>query len=173
MCTGNLPKPELFCPYHNRVQSDSYDELNAAANNRSRQLGYYTPASLRQIHSGCVLSTRRLPNCMFKANKIRPRPELYANHRELLTEVILLTILHSIHDMTISDEFCDPTDGHFAVTRVGELLVVSNQMLLVPRIFFHSFIVVDTLKYHLTEAIVVRQIGHLGIDQFAHQLASL
>jgi hypothetical protein len=110
---------------------------------------------------------------MFKANKIRPRLELYANHRELLMEVILLTILHSIHDMTISDEFCDPTDGHFAVSRVGELLVVSNQMLLVPRIFFHPSIVVDTLKHHLTEAIVVRQIGHLGIDQFAHQLASL
>jgi hypothetical protein len=88
-------------------------------------------------------------------------------------EVQLLSILYSVHDLTISDEFRDPTNGHFAVFRVGELLVISNQMLSVPRIVLHPSIIVDALEYHLAETIVVGQIGHLGINQLAHQLASL
>lgn len=90
-------------------------------------------------------------------------------------EVVLLSAgaLHSVHDVTISNDFCNPADGHSALFRIGELLVVSNQMLLVPRIAFHPFIVIDAFEHDLAETIVIGQIGHLGIEQLAHQRASL
>jgi hypothetical protein len=75
--------------------------------------------------------------------------------------------------LIISYKFSDPANCHFTSFRICKILMIANQMLFIPRIVFHSLIVVDALEYHLAETVIVGHIDHLGIDQLAHQLARL
>lgn len=45
--------------------------------------------------------------------------------------------------------------------------MVTNQMLLIPRIVLHALIVVDALKDHLTEAVKIGNSRHLRVKQFS------
>lgn len=54
---------------------------------------------------------------------------------------------------------------------ICKMHMVFKKMFLIVRILFEAFVVLDTLEHHLTEAVKVCNIDHLGIDNFAHQCA--
>ena len=45
-------------------------------------------------------------------------------------------------------------------------------MLLVPRVLFHPLVIINTLEHDLAEAVEVGQIGHLMVEESAHQAAT-
>ena len=47
--------------------------------------------------------------------------------------------------------------------------MIPNQMLLVPRILFHALIVLNALEDDLAKAVKVCDIGHLWVEELAHQ----
>ena len=101
-----------------------------------------------------------------------------------------LRIPKPIHNLPIPYKLFDPTDSHparkvnnllllltryvhvidysHALLRVGKLLMVPDQMLLVPRILLHALIVFDALEDDLAEAIEVGDVAHLRIEKLRH-----
>lgn len=95
--------------------------------------------------------------------------------------------LESINSFTVSHKLLNPPDSHpIAISKQGhsprgsnsqrplrirEVLMVTNQMLLIPGILFHPFIVLYILKHDLTEAVEVGDIRHLRIEKLCHQCA--
>ena len=51
--------------------------------------------------------------------------------------------------------------------------MVPNQMLLIPRILLHLFVMIDTFEHNLAKAVEVGQVGHLVVEQPAHEGAGL
>lgn len=46
--------------------------------------------------------------------------------------------------------------------------MIAHQMFLVPRVLFHAFIIVDAAEDNLTEAVEIRDLGHLWVEQLRH-----
>lgn len=58
-----------------------------------------------------------------------------------------------------------------APLRISKILMIPDQMLLIPRIILDFLIVLETAKHHLAETVVVGDIGHLRVHDLVHQLA--
>ena len=46
--------------------------------------------------------------------------------------------------------------------------MIAHQMFLVPRVLFHAFIIVYASEDNLTEAVEIRGLGHLWVEQLRH-----
>jgi len=46
---------------------------------------------------------------------------------------------------------------------IGKILMVVKEMLLVPRIALHGFVVLQIFEHDLTEAIIVGDVSHLTV----------
>ena len=46
--------------------------------------------------------------------------------------------------------------------------MIAHKMLLVKRILLDPFIILQTLEHNLAEAVEVRDIAHLGVEELAH-----
>ena len=47
-------------------------------------------------------------------------------------------------------------------------MMIAHKMLLIPRILLHTLVVVHALEHDLTEAVEVRDIHHLWVDELRH-----
>lgn len=104
----------------------------------------------------------------------------------LFSKNILSRISESINDGTVSHELLHPSNSHpmvisftqqpsqnaeldlHAPLRICEVLVIANEMLLIPRVLLHALVVLETLEDDLTEAVEVRNIGHLRVEELRH-----
>jgi hypothetical protein len=86
--------------------------------------------------------------------------------------VFLLTILHAIDNLPISDELSNPPHGHHAFLCIGELFMISHEVLLVPRILLHHFVIIHILENHLAKTIKVGEVAHLVVEETVHQRPS-
>ena len=84
-----------------------------------------------------------------------------------------LTVFHAIHHFPIPYKLRDPPDCHHALFGVCKLLMVSHQMLLVPRILLHLLVIIRAFEHNLAEAVKVCQVGHLVVKEPAHEGARL
>lgn len=46
--------------------------------------------------------------------------------------------------------------------------MIANQMFFVPRVLFHALVIVYTSENNLTEAVEIRDLGHLWVVQLSH-----
>lgn len=51
--------------------------------------------------------------------------------------------------------------------------MVPHQMLLIPRVLFHLFVIIHAFKHNLAEAVEFGQVSHLMIEQPTHESAGL
>jgi hypothetical protein len=54
---------------------------------------------------------------------------------------------------------------------VGELLVIVVQILFIPGILLEAFVDLNVFEDDLAEAVKVRHVNHLGVDELSHQSA--
>ena len=47
---------------------------------------------------------------------------------------------------------------------ICKLLVIANEMLLIPRVLFHTFVVLNVPEYYLAEAVKICDVGHLAVE---------
>lgn len=78
-----------------------------------------------------------------------------------------------LYCLPIPNILCDPAKGYHTPLRISELLVISHQMLFIPRIVLHLPVILDVLKHDLAETVEIGKIGHLWVDQAAHESAGL
>ena len=56
---------------------------------------------------------------------------------------------------------------------ICKILMISEKVLLVPRILLHLLVVFDTLEHYLAETVEVGNVRHLAIVDRRHQIAGL
>ena len=49
------------------------------------------------------------------------------------------------------------------------MLVIVDEMLLVPRILLHALVILDRLEDHLAEAVEVGDVAHLRVEELRHK----
>ena len=103
------------------------------------------------------------------------------------------TDLEAINNLTIPNELLNPSNRHpvrvaisehslspgrenqsvylRAPLRIRKVLMIIHQMLLIPRILLHTLVILNILKNNLAEAIEVRNIAHLRVEELGHQRA--
>lgn len=105
--------------------------------------------------------------------------------------VALLIIAHleAIDGLPITYKLFDPADSHpanlkvsitynhqprvaiisHAPFRVREVLMVAHEVFLVERILLDALVILEAFEHNLAEAIEVRDITHLRVEELAHQ----
>ncbi len=100
---------------------------------------------------------------------------------------IAATSLHSIHNLAVPDKLLNPPNCHSvgpstehpaeqmyvcrysrALSGICKLLMVPNQMFLVPGVLFHSLVVFEAFEHYLAEAVKVGHVGHLRVVELGH-----
>lgn len=57
------------------------------------------------------------------------------------------------------DKFFNPSDCHQTPLSIRKLLMIANQMFLIPGVLFDIFVVFNTVECHLAEAVVICNIS--------------
>jgi hypothetical protein len=60
------------------------------------------------------------------------------------------------------------THNLHASLRIRKILVITNKMFFIPRVLFHSLVVLEILKINLTETVEIGYVCHLTIEQLGH-----
>lgn len=113
-------------------------------------------------------------------------------YHHVSTTRLLLSIFEPINLDALVDELRNPADCHpkyvivnktlsekerekeinvLAPLRISKILMIPDQMLLIPRIILDLLIVLGAAKHNLAEAVVVGDIGHLRVHDLVHQFA--
>lgn len=87
--------------------------------------------------------------------------------------IYALLSFHNIDFYPVSNKLCNPSNSHHASFGICKLLVIPHQMVFVPWILLHSFVVIHAVKYNLAETVKVCQVHHLVVEEPGHEASGL
>jgi hypothetical protein len=71
------------------------------------------------------------------------------------------------------DEIRHPSNRHHASPSIREIDMISCNLLFVPFVFSHAFVVINAFERHLTKTVEFGQVNHMFIEELPHKVTSL
>jgi hypothetical protein len=96
-----------------------------------------------------------------------------------------LAVFETVDNLSVPHKLLNPSYGHptfnqneytisffrgqisrylHASLGICKLLVIANEMLLIPRVLFHTFVVLNVPEHYLAEAVKICDVGHLAVE---------